>query len=68
MQQAEWVGLKWLTVHQVAHVLGLSERTIYRWCRAGTIPVHRIGGRWRFERGELEKWAGWKVSSRQQWA
>ena len=46
-----------LTVKEVARYLGVSEKEIYRWVGEGTIPLHKVGGNYRFNRTELLEWA-----------
>lgn len=46
-----------LTVKDAAGLLSVSEKTIYRWIRAGALPVHRLGDQYRFNRAELLEWA-----------
>ena len=46
-----------LTVRDVATLLKVSERTIYRWIKEGTIPAYRISEQYRFHRAELLEWA-----------
>jgi len=45
-----------MTAAEVAEYLGLAVETIYRKARAGEIPAMRIGRRWRFFRGSLQRW------------
>ena len=45
-----------LTVQEVAQFLRVSERTVYEWATAGTIPCGKLGTTWRFKRSEVEKW------------
>ena len=46
-----------LTVRDVATLLNVSERTIYRWIKERTIPAYRISEQYRFHRAELLEWA-----------
>ncbi len=46
-----------LTVRDVARLLNVSERTIYRWIDQGTLPAYRIGDQFKFNRTELLEWA-----------
>jgi PTS system nitrogen regulatory IIA component len=46
-----------LMVRDVATLLNVSEKTIYRWITQGRLPVHRISGQYRFNRNELLEWA-----------
>ena len=51
-----------LTVQEVAQFLRVSERTIYEWATAGTIPCGKLGTTWRFKRSEVEKWVNQHLS------
>ena len=46
-----------LTIRDVAALLKVSERTIYRWIDLEVIPAYRINEQWRFNRAELLAWA-----------
>jgi PTS system nitrogen regulatory IIA component len=46
-----------LTVRDVANLLNVSERTIYRWIKTREIPAHQINEQYRFHRAELLEWA-----------
>ena len=48
----------YLTIAQVAALLQISERTVYRWASTDpTLPVLRVGGgTLRFPRGRLLRW------------
>ncbi len=43
-----------LGVRQVAEHLGLSQVTVYRWCREGILPCLKIGGSLRVRQSALE--------------
>ncbi len=45
-----------LSVKDIAKLLNVSEKTIYRMIRSETIPCFRVGGQWRFDRGEINSW------------
>ena len=46
-----------LTVKEVAEMLGLSERTVYRLADSGTMPRPvKLGAAVRWRRSELEEW------------
>ncbi len=36
---------KFLSVAEVATILGIHEITAYRWCESGKLPSLRLGGR-----------------------
>lgn len=46
-----------LLVRDAARLLDVSEKTIYRWIKQGSIPVYRINEQYRFNRAELLEWA-----------
>ena len=54
-QRAEQISVK-----EAAHLLRVSDKTIYRWIRQGVIPTAGFQGQYRFDRGELESWAQYK--------
>ena len=45
-----------MTIREVAEYLKLTEKTAYRHAADGKIPCFKIGGAWRFRRGEIDKW------------
>ncbi len=46
-----------LRVRDVARLLSVSEDTVYRWAQEGSLPCHRVGEQFRFNRVELQEWA-----------
>jgi PTS system nitrogen regulatory IIA component len=46
-----------LGVRDVARLLNVAEKTIYRWLSQGTIPAYRVNNSYRFNRAELLEWA-----------
>lgn len=47
---------RWLSVQEIAHYLGISKETIYRWLEKGKIPAHKIGKQWKFKVSEVDEW------------
>ena len=47
-----------LKVKDVAELLQVSEKTIYRWVKDGRIPCCRINHQYRFSYDEIMKWVG----------
>lgn len=45
-----------LTVRELAEYLKVKPGTIYRMAAAGQIPGFKVGGSWRFRRGEIDAW------------
>jgi PTS system nitrogen regulatory IIA component len=46
-----------LLVKDAARLLDVSEKTIYRWIKQGSIPAYRLNDQYRFNRAELLEWA-----------
>lgn len=54
---SDTLGAPYLTATQVADLLQLSAKSIYRLARAdATMPMLKIGGTVRFPRERLERW------------
>jgi len=45
-----------LTADEVADLLSISPKTIYAWAESGRLPCVRLGGRVRFDPGDLTRW------------
>lgn len=45
-----------LSVKDVADILSVSSKTIYRMIKSEAIPCFRVGGQWRFDRREIVSW------------
>ena len=46
-----------LTVRDVAKLLNVCEKTVYRWLGDGILPAYRVKDQYRFNRAELLQWA-----------
>jgi PTS system nitrogen regulatory IIA component len=46
-----------LGVRDVAKLLTVSEKTVYRWINRGVLPAYRVNEQYRFNRAELLEWA-----------
>lgn len=45
-----------MTIREVAEYLKLTDKTAYRLAADGTIPGFKVGGAWRFRRGDIDDW------------
>lgn len=50
-----------LTVEEVAAYLKAGRRTVYRLVANGQIPAFKLGGTWRFQRAELNRWIAARI-------
>jgi len=45
-----------LTVKEVALLLQVDEKTVYRLTRKGDLPGFKVAGAWRFKRSDMDAW------------
>jgi excisionase family DNA binding protein len=45
-----------LTAEDIAALLNISEKTVYRWSKSGSLPSVRIGTLVRFEPAAVSSW------------
>jgi len=50
-----------LTLDEVAAYLKAGKRTVYRLAADKKIPAFKLGGTWRFRRGELDQWIASRI-------
>jgi PTS system nitrogen regulatory IIA component len=50
------LGVK-ITIRDAARLLGIPEKTVYRWIDERDLPAHRVHGQFRLNRAELLEWA-----------
>jgi len=50
------VNTQIMTIKEVSEYLKLAEKTAYRLASQGDIPAFKIGGSWRFDRSDIDKW------------
>lgn len=48
---------QYLTVPEVAELLRLSEKTVYRLAQKRELPAFKVGSAWRFVRRDIDSWA-----------
>lgn len=57
---------EYLTVPDVAELLKLSEKTVYRLAQRGGLPGFKVGGSWRFCRKDIDVWVAALVRRKQE--
>src|SRR4051812_17637605 len=45
-----------LTIREVADLLKINEKTVYKLVADAKIPGFKVGGSWRFDRAVIAKW------------
>lgn len=57
-----------LTVREVADLLSVDCKTVYRLAHRGELPGFKVAGSWRFMRNDIESWIEVQKSvPRDQW-
>ena len=55
-----------LTIREVAKYLKVNEKTVYGLAQQSRIPAFKVGGQWRFRRGDIVSWIEDQKSERRQ--
>ncbi len=45
-----------MNIRQASEYLGVSPDTLYKYLSRGSIPAFKLGNRWRFKKGMLDRW------------
>ena len=45
-----------MDIHEAAEYLSISEDTLYRYAKTGSLPAFKLGNRWRFKRTAVDAW------------
>ncbi len=45
-----------LTIHELAALLRVGNKTAYTLAQNGEVPGFKVGGQWRFRRRDIESW------------
>ncbi len=45
-----------LTIREVAAILKVGTKTTYSMAQSGELPGFKVGGQWRFRRGDIDAW------------
>jgi len=54
-----------LTIQQVADLLKLSPKSVYRLAQKRELPCIKVGGSWRFPQKELRAWIAAKLREKE---
>lgn len=56
MGKARMAEVPTLTVKEVAQLLRVDEKTVYRLAQKKKLPGFKVAGAWRFKRDDLDRW------------
>jgi excisionase family DNA binding protein len=45
-----------MTLREASQYLGISQDTLYKYLGEKSIPAFKLGNRWRFNKGVLDRW------------
>jgi len=52
---------KIMNVEQLAKFFGVSNQTIWRWCKSGKLPAFKIGAQWKIRQSDINKIISQKI-------
>ena len=47
---------RWLSVDEISEHLGVSKDTVYAWIAKRSMPAHKVGRLWKFQKVEVDTW------------
>ncbi|MBY8951559.1 helix-turn-helix domain-containing protein [Pseudomonas carnis] len=47
---------RWYSVDEIAEHLGVSKDTVYAWIAKRSMPAHKVGRLWKFQKVEVDTW------------
>jgi len=54
---------KIMNVEELAKFFGVSNQTIWRWCKAGKLPAFKIGSQWKIRQSDINKVINHKITA-----
>lgn len=53
-----------MNVEQLAKFFGVSNQTIWRWCKSGKLPAFKIGAQWKIRQSDINKIISQKLTKK----
>ncbi len=54
---------KIMNVEELAAFFGVSNQTIWRWCKSGKLPAFKIGSQWKIRQSDINKIINQKITA-----
>lgn len=64
--QSSRIMEEYMTVPEVAELLKLSEKSVYRLAQKKELPGFKVGGSWRFRRGDIDRWIAKQIKDQKE--
>lgn len=55
---------KIMNVEELASFFGVSNQTIWRWCKSGKLPAFKIGAQWKIRQSDINKIINQKIEKK----
>ncbi|MBX4187765.1 MAG: helix-turn-helix domain-containing protein [Candidatus Doudnabacteria bacterium] len=55
---------KIIGVEELAQFFGVSDQTIWRWCKSGKLPAFKIGSQWKVRQSDLNRIINQKLTTK----
>lgn len=55
---------KILDVEDLAKFFGVSNQTVWRWCKSGKLPAFKIGAQWKIRQSDINKVINQKITTK----
>ena len=55
---------KIMNVEQLCKFFGVSNQTIWRWCKSGKLPAFKIGAQWKIRQSDINKIISQKIEKK----
>ena len=55
---------KIMNVEDLAKFFGVSNQTIWRWCKSGKLPAFKIGSQWKIRQSDINKIINQKLTKK----
>lgn len=55
---------KILGVEELVNFFGVSDQTVWRWCKSGKLPAFKIGSQWKVRQSDLNRIINQKVNKK----
>lgn len=55
---------KIMNVKELCKFFGVSNQTIWRWCKSGKLPAFKIGAQWKIRQSDINKIISQKIEKK----